>query len=90
MYINILNFICLQDMPQDICDPPIEAQEIPEYEGPYDGCLPNDNEEEKDMITHFKHNYDLRPKQKRSCSPARHAAPLPKTVPRYNLEFDIK
>ena len=85
MYRLILNYICLQvhqDTPQGMSDPPVEAQEIPEYEGPYDGYLPNDVEEEKDMTTHMKHKYDLRPKEKRSCSPARRAAPLPRTVPR--------
>ena len=60
---------------------PIEAQEIPEYEGPYDGQLPNELDE--DLPCQPRHTYDLWPRQNRSCSPARRAAPPPKTVPRY-------
>ena len=61
---------------------PVEAHEIPHYEGPYDGQLPNELEIEADMTSQPRHSYNLRPKQKRSCSPAKKAAPAPKTVPR--------
>ena len=64
-------------------EPPLETQDIPEYEGPYDGDLPNELDMEEHAPVRAQHKYDLRPKQKRSCSPARRAAPLPKTVPRY-------
>lgn len=69
-------------MPQEMADPPMETQDIPEYEGPYDGDLPNELDIEEDELDRPQHKYNLRPKQKRSCSPARRAAPLPKTVPR--------
>ena len=61
---------------------PIEAQEIPEYEGPYDGKLPNEMEMDADMTSKTSIVYNLRPKKKRSCSPAKRTAPPPKTVPR--------
>ena len=63
-------------------EPPIEAQEIPDYVGPYDGQLPDELELEEHVPSYTKHSYNLRPKQKRSCSPAKRAAPLPRTVPR--------
>ena len=63
-------------------EPPIEVQEIPDYEGPYDGQLPDDLEVEDHVPLRPKHSYNLRPKQKRSCSPARRAVPPPITVPR--------
>ena len=47
-----------------------------------DGQLPNELEKDADMPSKPKHFYNLRPKQKRSCSPAKRAAPPPKTVPR--------
>ena len=65
-----------------MAEPPIEVQEIPNYEGPYDGQLPDDLEVEDHIPLDTKHSYNLRPKQKRSCSPARRAAPPPITVPR--------
>ena len=63
---------------------PVEALEIPEYEGPHDDAIANFNLEldEDDLPSPPHHKYDLRPTQKRSCSPARLAAPPPKTVPR--------
>ena len=70
-------------MTQEMADPPMATQDIPEYEGPYDDDLPNEFEIEEDVPDRPQHKYNLRPKQKRSCSPARRAAPLPKTVPRY-------
>ena len=60
---------------------PVEAHEIPEYKGPYDGQLPHEFEE--DLPSHPRHTYDLWPRQKRSCSPARQAVLPPRTVPRY-------
>ena len=63
---------------------PVEAVEIPEYEGPHDDDMPNFNLEldEDDLPSQPRPKYDLRPRQKRTCSPARQAAPPPKTVPR--------
>ena len=61
---------------------PVETQEIPEYEGPYDGKLFSELEPEADMPSQPRHSYNLRPKEKRSCSPAKRAAPPPRTVPR--------
>ena len=69
-------------MPHPMAEVAIETQESPEYEGPYDGQLPNDAEMEADMSSQSNHSYNLRTKQKRSCSPAKKAAPPPKTVPR--------
>ena len=66
----------------DVSGQPMEAQEMPDYEGPYDGQLPDDLEVEEHVVSHPKHLYNLRPRQKRSCSPARRAAPVPRTVPR--------
>ena len=60
---------------------PVEAQEIPEYEGPYDGEPVLELDE--DLPSHPRHSYNLRPRQKRSCSPARRAALPVRTVPRY-------
>ena len=62
----------------------VEAQEIPEYEGPHDDVTPNFNLDfdEEDLPSPPYHINDLRPCQKRSCSPARNAAPPPRTVPR--------
>ena len=62
----------------------IEAQEIPEYEGLHDDVTANFNLDfdEEDLPSPPHHNTDLRPRQKRSCSPARKAATPPKTVPR--------
>ena len=61
---------------------PVETQEIPDYEGPYDGQLSSELDTEADMPSQLRHSYSLRPKQKRSCSPAKRAAPPPRTVPR--------
>ena len=69
-------------MSDSVVDPPVETEEIPEYEGPYDGQLPNEQEIDADMPSKTIHKYNLRPKQKRSCSPAKKAAPPPRTVPR--------
>ena len=65
-----------------MADVPVETQEIPAYEGPYDGELPNEMEMEEDMTPQPRHSYNLRPKKIRSCSPAKRAAPPPRTVPR--------
>ena len=71
---------------------PVEALEIPEYEGPHDDDGPNFNLEleEDDLPLPPRHKYDLRPRQKRSCSPARRAAPPPRTVPRYVAYKNVK
>ena len=62
---------------------PVEALEM-EYEGPHDDAIANFNLEldEDDLPSPPRHKSDLRPSQKRGCSPARLAAPPPKTVPR--------
>ena len=69
-------------MPHPMAETAVETQESPEYEGPYDGQLPNDAEMEADMSSDSSPSNILRPKQKRSCSPAKKAAPPPVTVPR--------
>ena len=63
---------------------PVEAVAIPEYEGPHDDDMPNFNLElDEELLAAFpRHKYDLRPRQKRTISPARNAAPPPRTVPR--------
>ena len=65
---------------------PVEAVEIPEYEGPHDDDMPNFNleldEDDLPSVSVPCHKYNLRPRQKRTCSPARRAAPPPETVPR--------
>lgn len=71
-----------QETFQFLAETPVEALEIPDYEGPYDGQLPLDLEIEADMPTEPSHSYNLRPTKKRSCSPARKAAPAPRTIPR--------
>ena len=48
---------------------PVKAQEIPEYEGAYDGQLADELEE--DLPSQPRHKYDLWPRQKRSCYPVR-------------------
>ena len=72
----------MQERSQSTAEVPVETQEIPEYEGPYDGELPNEMEMEADMTSQPMHSYNLRPKKKRSCSPAKREAPPPMTVPR--------
>ena len=63
---------------------PVEALDIPEYEGPHDDDMPNFNLElDEELLAAFpRHKYDLRPRQNRTISPARNAAPPPRTVPR--------
>ena len=63
---------------------PVEAHEMPEYEGEDDDMVANFNLEldEDDLPSLPRHKYNLRPRQKRSISPARNAAPPPRTVPR--------
>ena len=55
---------------------------MPDYEG--DDAVANfDLElEEEVVVSRPSHRYNLRPREKRSCSPARRAAPPPRTVPR--------
>ena len=55
----------------------IEAQEIPEYEGPHDNVTPNFNLDfdEEDLPSPPCLNYDLRPRQNRNCSLAREGPP---------------
>ena len=71
-----------QEIFQFMAETPVEAQEIPEYEGPYDGEIPLELETEADMPSEPSHSYSLRPTKKRSCSPAKKAAPPPRTIPR--------
>ena len=73
-----------------IVDAPVETQEIPDYEGPYDGQLPNNLEMEVDMPSQLRHSYNFRPKQKRSCSPAKRAATPPRTVPRLVTKVNVE
>ena len=60
---------------------PVEAADMPDYEA--DDAVANfDLELEEEVVSGPSHRYDLRPREKRSCSPARMAAPPPRTVPR--------
>ena len=72
-------------MPHPMAEAVDETQESLEYEGPYDGQLPNDMEMECDMSlpsNNSSKQLNLRPTKKRSCSPAKKAAPPPITIPR--------
>ena len=64
---------------------PVEVGDMPEYEG--DDAGPNFNlevEEEEEMVRPAQpsHSYNLRPREKRSCPPAKREARPPRTVPR--------
>ena len=71
-----------QEVSLDAAEPPVDAQDIPEYDGPYDGKVPDDFEIEKHLPSRPNHPHNPRPRKKRSCSPARRTAPAPRTIPR--------